>query len=148
MLRGCLVCVICNSYSIHSFIFKLYIIIVHTFKMCPFYYTHFMNIALFGGGGGGLNLRHFLEMLRWFLVCVICNSKSFHSSIFKLCLMIINTLNICLPFLCKFHKMLRGSFVCVICNSSSIQNFCIMIVHILSMYTLYLRTFDNIFLSV
>ena len=31
---GCLVCVICNSNSIHSFIFILYIMIVHTLKMC------------------------------------------------------------------------------------------------------------------
>ena len=30
MLRGCLVCVICNSNIIHSFIFKLLIMIVHT----------------------------------------------------------------------------------------------------------------------
>ena len=72
------------------------------------------------------------------LVCVICNSKSFHFFLFKLCIMIIHTLNMCLPFLCKFDKhflifravelrhffpseMLRGCLVCVICSSSSIQ---------------------------
>ena len=33
ILRGCLVCVICNSNSIHSFIFKLCIMINNTMKM-------------------------------------------------------------------------------------------------------------------
>ena len=33
MLRGCLVCVICNSNSIHSYIPKLCIMIVHTLKI-------------------------------------------------------------------------------------------------------------------
>ena len=37
MLSGCLVCVICNFNSIHSIIFKLCIMIVHTLKMCTFY---------------------------------------------------------------------------------------------------------------
>ena len=36
MLRWCLVCVICNSNSFRSFIFKLCIMIVHTLKMCTF----------------------------------------------------------------------------------------------------------------
>ena len=48
--------------------------------------------------------------------------------------------------------MLRGCLVYVICNSSSFHSFifklCIMIVHSLNMYTLYLYTFDKIFLSV
>ena len=35
MLRGCLVCVICNSSSFHSFVFKLSILI-HTLNMCTF----------------------------------------------------------------------------------------------------------------
>ena len=35
-LFGCLVCVICNSKSFHSFLFKLCIMIVHIFKMCTF----------------------------------------------------------------------------------------------------------------
>ena len=39
---GCLVCVICNSNSLYSSIFKLCIIIVHTLKMCTFY---FVNIS-------------------------------------------------------------------------------------------------------
>ena len=98
------------------------------------FYAHFMNIFHFfslGGGGGVLNLDIFsLGMLRWFLVCVICNSKSFYFLIFKLCIMIVHTLNMCLSFLCKFDKhflifravelrhfpseMLRGCLVCVI----------------------------------
>ena len=40
MLRGCLVCVICNSYSIHSCIFILYLMIVRTLKMCTSYFVH------------------------------------------------------------------------------------------------------------
>ena len=66
-------------------------------------YAHFMNI--FFHFWGVLNLDIFsLEMLKWFLVCVIRNSKSFHSLIFKLCIMIVHTLNMCLRFLCKFDK--------------------------------------------
>ena len=44
-LLGCLVCVICNSNSFHSFIFKLFLMIVHTLKMC----TSYFNIFLFLG---------------------------------------------------------------------------------------------------
>ena len=40
MLRGCLLCVICNSYSIHSCIFILYLMIVNTLKMCTSYFVH------------------------------------------------------------------------------------------------------------
>ena len=48
---------------------------------------------------GVLNLDIFsLEMLRWFLVCVICNSSRFHSFIFKLCIMIEHVH----PYLCTF----------------------------------------------
>ena len=39
-ILGCLACVICNSKSFHSFIFKLCIMIVHTLKMCTFYFVH------------------------------------------------------------------------------------------------------------
>ena len=35
-----LVCVICNSYSYHSFILKLVMMIVHALKMCTFYFVH------------------------------------------------------------------------------------------------------------
>ena len=40
MRRGCQVCVICNSNSFHSFIFKLCIMIIHTLKMCISYFVH------------------------------------------------------------------------------------------------------------
>ena len=46
MLRGCLVCVICNSSSFHSFIFKLCIMIVHTLNMYTLYLCTFDNIFL------------------------------------------------------------------------------------------------------
>ena len=39
-LLGCLVCVICNSNSFHSFIFKLSLMIVHTLKMCTHCFGH------------------------------------------------------------------------------------------------------------
>ena len=102
MLRGCLVCVICNANSIHYFIFKLCIMTVNTSKMSAFYLCTFCEYFYILGG---LELRYFsLEMLRWFLVCVICNSKKFHSLIVKLCIMIVHTLIMCLPFLYKFDK--------------------------------------------
>ena len=43
-------------------------------------------------------------MLRWFLVCVICNSKSFHSFIFKLCILIVHTLDMCLSFFVQIFR--------------------------------------------
>ena len=42
-LGGCLVCVICNSNSIHSFIFELCVMTVHTLKMCPFYFVKLLH---------------------------------------------------------------------------------------------------------
>ena len=39
-LLGCLVCVICNSKSFHSLLFKLCITIVHILKMCTSYFVH------------------------------------------------------------------------------------------------------------
>ena len=137
--------------------------IVHTLKM---YISYFMHISwIFFSFLGVLNLDLFsLEMLRWFLVWVISNSKSFQSLIFKLCIVIVHTLNMCLPFLCKFDNYFQTfravelrhfpsemlmCLVCLICNSSSFHSFifnlCFMIVHTLNMYTLYFRTFDNIF---
>ena len=41
-----------------------------------------------------MNLDSFsLEMLRLFLVCVICDSKCLHSLLFKLSILIVYTLN-------------------------------------------------------
>ena len=39
-LLGCIVCVICNSNSFNSFIFKLCLMIGHTLKMCTSYFVH------------------------------------------------------------------------------------------------------------
>ena len=86
-LPKCLVSVIWNSKSIHSFLFKLCIMIVHTLKMCTSILCTFYEYIFFIFWGLGLG-HVLLEMLRWFLVCVICNSSSFHSFIFKLCIMI------------------------------------------------------------
>ena len=48
---------------------------------------------------GVLNLDIFsLKMRSWILVCVICNSKCFHSLIFKLCIMTVLALRMCSPF--------------------------------------------------
>ena len=112
MLRGFLVCVICNSISIHSFIFKLYMMIFHTLKMCT---SHFVHISYFlSYFWWVLNLDIFpSEMLRGCLVCVICNSNSIHYFIFKLCLMVAHTLKMCtsyfvqISFFSLFWQMLN-----------------------------------------
>ena len=44
MGRGCLVCVICNSNCIHSFIFKICIVIVNTLKMCTYSFMYILQI--------------------------------------------------------------------------------------------------------
>ena len=82
-LRGCLVCVICNSNSVHSFIFKLYIMIVHTLKMWTSYFVRLFHC--FFSFLTGVESRHFPHLSVhpqhfWGCqVCVICNSKSFNS---------------------------------------------------------------------
>ena len=53
---GCLVCVICNSNSIHTFIFKFCIIIVHVLKMYISYLMYIPQKSCFPVFGG---LRHF-----------------------------------------------------------------------------------------
>ena len=89
--QGCLVCV-CNLQHQH-FLFLYhqslhndcsYIEDVH-----PIICVHFMNFVFIFGV---LNLDvFFCKMLRGCLVFVICNFKSSHSLIFKLCKMIIRT---------------------------------------------------------
>ena len=97
MPRGRLVCVICNSNSFHSFIFKLLIMIVtQSTYICTYYFVHIWYIF---SGSVGLKIFYPSEMLRGCLVCVICNSNSFHSLIFKLRIMIVYTLNIHLHLL-------------------------------------------------
>ena len=95
MLRGFLVCVICNSNSIHSFIFILYMMIFHTLKMCTSHFVH-ISYNFFLIFGWVLNLDIFpSEMLSGCLVFVICNSNSIQYFIFKLCLMVVHTLKMC-----------------------------------------------------
>ena len=74
---GCLVCVICNSNSIHTFIFKFCIIIVHVLKMYISYLMYIPQKSCFPVLGV-LDI-FLLKMFRWCLVCVFCNSNSFHS---------------------------------------------------------------------
>ena len=93
MLRWCLVCVICtcNSNSFHSFIIKLCIMIAHTLKMCTS--SRALPILCTTGIFWGM-LNTSLPPFGC-LHCVICvksASQSFHSFIFKLCIMIIHTL--------------------------------------------------------
>ena len=54
--------------------------------------THFIDFFSFKGH----DLRMFFrKILRGCLVCVICYSNNFHSLIFKLCIIIVYTLNMC-----------------------------------------------------
>ena len=76
----------------HLFIFNLYNDCSHIEDMHLLFYAHFMIFFSFWGA----ELRLFpFKMIRWRLVCVICNSNSFHSAIFKLCIMIVHTLKLC-----------------------------------------------------
>ena len=52
----CLVYVICNSNSIHYFIFKLCIMVAHTLKMCTFYFVQISFVFTFLTD---VELRHF-----------------------------------------------------------------------------------------
>ena len=62
---GYLVCVVCNSKSFHSFLFKLCIVIVHILKMLTYYFVHISQFFFVWGGGGGarggLELKHFSD---------------------------------------------------------------------------------------
>ena len=163
MNRGCQVCVIGNSNSIHRLIFNFCIIFVHTLKMCT---SYFMRISLFSFLEM-LTLGFFLiKMLGWCLVCEMSNSNSFHSLLFKLCIISVHTIFFCAHLiniflfskgLLKldrfFHPKSFGCLVPVICNSSSFHTFIfkpyIMIIHTWNMCTLYfVHIIHNIFLSV
>ena len=75
-------------------LYKLCIMIVCILKMCTSYFVHISWI--FSHFWGVMNLDIFLsKMLRWCLGCIICNSNSLHSFIFKLCIMIDHTLKMC-----------------------------------------------------
>ena len=96
-LLRCLVCVICNSKSFHSFLFKHCIVIVHMLKMCTSYFVYILWF-----------FSYFLGVLKFdmfsvqngysCLVCVICNYNSIHSFIFKLCIMFVHTLKMCTSY--------------------------------------------------
>ena len=106
---GCLVCVICRSEIFHSFILKHNIMIVHTLKMCTFYFwctfhEYFLILV-------GVELKTFFPFKVLLMVmCVICNSDSFHFFIFKLYIM-------------NPSEMLKVCLVCVICNTNSFHSF-------------------------
>ena len=139
MQRWCLVCVICYSNTFHSFIFKLCIMIVHTLSLfCA-------HLIIFSQFWRVLNLELFsLRNGLGCIVCVICNSNSFHSFIWKLCMMI--RLKMCISdfahvsriFCFMFgvlnlgiftFKMLRWCLVCGISNSYSFHIFIIQTLH-------------------
>ena len=108
----------------------------------------------------GVELRHIFpsEMLRGYLVCVICNSNSFHSFIFKLC-----THWRCAPtFLFTFDNILflgvlnldiinsRPSLGlhCVICNSNRYYSFysnCAYLLYIEGVHLLFCAFLIDIF---
>ena len=57
------------------------------------------------------------------LVCVICNSNSFHSFIFKLCIMIVHTLNMFIFYFVHISWIFSQFWgCCVICNSNSFRS--------------------------
>ena len=88
-LLGCLVCVISISKSFHSFLFKLCIMIFTYWKCAPpILCTFHEYLIILEGCWTDIFLS---KMLRWCLVCVICNSNSFNFFIFKLCIMIVHT---------------------------------------------------------
>ena len=107
MLKGCLVCVICNTNSIHSFLFKLCIMIVHILKMCTFYFVHisgFLFLFL-----RGVEPRHFFHP-KCLGVPSLCNAY-IHSFSFKLCIMIVHILKMCTFYfvhISLFFSFLRG----------------------------------------
>ena len=56
---GCQVCVIYNSKSFHSFLFKLCLIAVHILKMCT---SCFVHVSYFFSFFRGVELRHFFHL--------------------------------------------------------------------------------------
>ena len=95
MHRECLVCVICNSSSFHSFIFKLCMVWLFTYWTCaPYILSTFDNML------GIVEFRHYyvyttVGVLTLCNLCVICNLNRFHSFVFKLFIMIVPTLKMC-----------------------------------------------------
>ena len=148
MLRWFLNCVICNSKSFHSSIFKLCIMIVHTLNICPSFLCKLYNIFLLLGL---LTLDIFpSEMFKGCLVCVICNSNSIQSFIFKLCKMIVHTLKMCTSYFMHisfFFSFLGSSFKSLqefsFLNIQTLHSDCSYIEHV----PLFLCKFDQHFLT-
>ena len=107
---GCVVCVICYSNSIHSFIFIIYIMIVYTLKMCTSYFAHvsyFFSIFL-----RVLNLDIFsIRNDKGVPSFCIWNSNSIRSFIFKLCIMIFHTLKMCTFYFVHFSYLFFFTFL-------------------------------------
>ena len=77
-----------DSSSFHSFVFKL----AHTLNMCaPYILCPFDNIL----GLQAILCLHHLWSAYIVYLCVIYNSNRFYSFIFKLCIMIVHTLDMC-----------------------------------------------------
>ena len=147
MLRGCLVCVICNSNSFHFFIFKPCIMIVQTSEMCTSHLVHiWKKKSHFWRVFNLLNIHFSIRNAKGCLVCVICNYNSFHSFIFKLCILNVHSSNYLIhisSFLggggADFRKILRRCLVCVKCNSNSFHSLMLEVckITVMNMYTLY-----------
>ena len=94
MLRWCLVCVIVNFNCFHSLIQTLHNDCSYIVHLHLIFCAHFIDIFVIFRA---VKLSHFYpsEMLTGCLLCLIFNSSSFHSYIFKLCILIVYTLNMC-----------------------------------------------------
>ena len=86
MITGCLVCVICISKIVHSFIFKLCTMIFSIEDVRQLFCAYliiFYNILVNG------ELKHcYVYTTFRDLHYVMCNSNSFHSLLFKPCILI------------------------------------------------------------
>ena len=112
-LLGCLVCVICKLRQKFPFLYNqtLHNDWSHIEEEHLLFCAHLINIFSFLWV---LNLDIFFrsEMSRGCLVCVICYSNSYHSFIFKLCILIIHTLKMCTSSLCTFDKIFLIFYGC------------------------------------
>ena len=68
-------------------------------KKPNFYLPHFSESRSSNWSTPSVHQQHFLGCL----ICVICNSKSFHSFLFKLNIMIVHLLKMYTSILCTFH---------------------------------------------
>ena len=83
------------------------------FIVCFDFYLHCFSESRSSSGSLRPSVRRSVrpQHFRDFQVCVICNSKSFHSFSFKLCLMIVHILKMCTFYFVHvsfFFSFLRG----------------------------------------